>query len=80
MPKNPLPWLVTVNDFMECHYNHINNPKTRGNYTLPCGLGIPWGLKLKSGGRGRPLGSLVLGSLNSSKKGWTQASNCNATT
>lgn len=29
----------------------------------------PGGLKLKRGGRGRPLGSRVLGSLNSSKNG-----------
>jgi len=35
---------------------------------------------LKSGGSGRPLGRRVLGSLNSSKNGWMQASNCRATT
>nr|ABO80464.1 hypothetical protein MtrDRAFT_AC140550g35v2 [Medicago truncatula] len=29
----------------------------------------PWGLKLNSGGSGRPLGRRVFGSLNSSKKG-----------
>lgn len=39
-------------------------------------LNSPWGLKLKSGGRGRPFGRRVFGSLNSSKKGWMQASNC----
>lgn len=35
----------------------------------------PAGLKLKSGGSGRPLGSRVLGSRSSSKNGWMQASN-----
>lgn len=37
---------------------------------------LPWGLKLNNGGSGRPFGRRVFGSLNSSKKGWTQASNC----
>lgn len=36
---------------------------------------LPWDLKLNKGGRGRPLGRRVLGSLSSSKNGWTQASN-----
>jgi len=40
----------------------------------------PWDLKLKSGGRGRPLGRRVFGSLSSSKKGWMQASNCRPVT
>jgi hypothetical protein len=37
---------------------------------------LPCGLKLKSGGNGRPLGKRQLGSRSSSKKGCTQASNC----
>jgi hypothetical protein len=36
---------------------------------------IPWGLKLNSGGRKRPLGRRVFGSLSSSKNGWINASN-----
>ena len=35
---------------------------------------IPWGLKLKRGGKGRPLGRRVLGSRSSSKNGCTIAS------
>lgn len=35
---------------------------------------LPWDLKLKRGGRGRPLGRRVFGSLNSSKNGCMQAS------
>ena len=35
---------------------------------------LTWGLKLKRGGRGRPLGRRVLGSRSSSKKGCTHAS------
>jgi hypothetical protein len=40
---------------------------------------VPCGLKLKRGGRGRPLGKWQLGSRSSSKKGCTHASNCIAT-
>jgi len=36
----------------------------------------PCCVKLNSGGRGFPFGRRVLGFLNSSKKGWEQASNC----
>lgn len=37
---------------------------------------LPWGLKLKSGGRKRPFGKRVFGSRSSSKNGWINASNC----
>lgn len=37
---------------------------------------IPWGLKLKSGGRKRPFGRRVFGSRSSSKKECVKASNC----
>lgn len=35
---------------------------------------LPWGVKLNKGGNSLPLGNLVDGSLNSSKKQWAHAS------
>lgn len=60
--------------FLTWKCNHIFHYFVKNSHVE---LNLPWGLKLKSGGSGRPFGSRVLGSLSSSKKGWMQASNCN---
>lgn len=50
------------------------NPKTV--ITQKDGEQLTSSLKLKSGGKGRPLGKRAWGSRSSSKKGWAQASSC----
>jgi len=64
-----------VNNLTEhtTYVRSLNRPNKKNKGTVPCGL------KLKSGGSGRPLGRRVFGSLSSSNNGWIQASNYNNT-
>jgi len=62
---------VTSPELLMKIYDHQST-----NTTAYSKINIPWGLKLNSGGRKRPVGKRAFGSRSSSKKGWVKQSNC----